>query len=97
MRLIEELDAYQMPLYPLKSHHGADIAALCQPNVAFAVVRSSDGQAVGCGAVVLGEEYGELKRMYVRPGSRVLVQTAAQGYLAATSRNAGPTTFRSTA
>jgi putative acetyltransferase len=70
MCLIEELDAYQMPLYPPESHHGIDIAALCQPNVVFAVVRSSDGQAVGCGAVVLGAEYGELKRMYVRAGSR---------------------------
>ena len=70
VRLIEELDAYQKPLYPLESHHGVAIAALRQPNVVFAVVRSADGQAVGCGAVVLGEQYGELKRMYVRPGSR---------------------------
>ena len=70
MRLIEELDAHQMPLYPSESHHGIDIAALCQPNVVFAVARSPDGRAVGCGAVVLGEEYGELKRMYVRPGGR---------------------------
>ena len=70
VRLIEELDAYQKPLYPLESHHGVAIAALCQANVVFAVVRSADGQVVGCGAVVLGEQYGELKRMYVRPGSR---------------------------
>ena len=69
-RLIEELDAYQTPLYPLSSHHGIDMAALCEPNVVFAVARSSDGQAIGCGAVVLGREYGEIKRMYVRPGSR---------------------------
>jgi len=70
-RLIEELDAHQMPLYPLESHHGVDIATLCQPNVVFAVARSSDGRAVGCGAVVLGQEYGEIKRMYVLPASRV--------------------------
>jgi len=69
-RLIQELDAYQKPLYPPESHHGIDIASLSQPNVVFAVARSSGGRAVGCGAVVLGEEYGELKRMYVRPGSR---------------------------
>jgi len=30
-RLIEELDAHQMPLYPLESHHGVDIADLCRP------------------------------------------------------------------
>jgi putative acetyltransferase len=70
VRFIEELDAHQMPLYPLESHHGIDIAALCGPNVAFAVARSSDGRAVGCGAVVLGEECAELKRMYVLPASR---------------------------
>jgi putative acetyltransferase len=69
-RLIEELDAYQMPLYPPESHHGMDIMALCRADVVFAVARSSDGRAVGCGAVVLGREYGELKRMYVLPGSR---------------------------
>jgi putative acetyltransferase len=70
MRLIEALDAYQKPLYPPQSHHGVDIAALCQSSVVFAVARSPDGRAVGCGAVVLGDEYGELKRMYVLPGSR---------------------------
>ena len=70
VRLIEELDAHQIPLYPLSSHHGIDMAALCEPNVIFAVARSYDGQAVGCGAVVLGAEYGEIKRMYVRPDSR---------------------------
>ena len=70
IRLIEELDAYQKPLYPPESHHGIDIASLSQPNVVFAVARSSDGRAVGCGAVVLGEDYAELKRMYVLPGNR---------------------------
>jgi len=70
VRLIQALDAYQMPLYPPESHHGMDIAALCRSNVVFAVARSADGRAVGCGAVVLGREYGELKRMYVLPDSR---------------------------
>ena len=84
MRLIEELDAYQKPLYPPESHHGVDIAALCQSNVVFAVARSSDGQAVGCGAVVLGEGYGELKRMYVVPGNRGL--GIAKALLASSSR-----------
>ena len=69
-RLTEELDAHQKPLYPPESHHGIDIASLSQPNVVFAVTRSSDGRAIGCGAVVLGNEYAELKRMYVPPGNR---------------------------
>lgn len=70
IRLIEEPDAHQIPLYPIESHHGVDIGALCRPNVVFAVARSGDGRAVGCGAMVPGVAYGELKRMYVCPDSR---------------------------
>jgi putative acetyltransferase len=70
IRLIEELDAYQKPLYPAESHHGVDVAVLAEPGVLFAVVRDAGGQAVACGAVVLTPEYGELKRMYVSPACR---------------------------
>jgi putative acetyltransferase len=68
--LISALDAYQMPLYPLESHHGIDIAALVQPHVLFAVARDDDGRAIGCGAVVPGPDFGELKRMFVLPEQR---------------------------
>ncbi len=70
IQLIDELDAYQKPLYPEESHHGIDVDALMQPNVVFAVVRAPKGHAIGCGAVVVEPGYGELKRMYVRPGHR---------------------------
>jgi putative acetyltransferase len=70
VELIEALDAYQMPLYPPESHHGIDIAALAQANVLFAVARSEAGEAIACGAIVLGAGYGELKRMYARPERR---------------------------
>lgn len=68
--LIDELDAYQKPLYPPESHHGIDIRALSQENVLFAVARSATGEAVACGAIVLQPEYGELKRMFTRPALR---------------------------
>ncbi|WP_198086200.1 GNAT family N-acetyltransferase [Variovorax sp. E3] len=68
--LIDDLDAYQKPLYPPESHHGIDIAALSAPNVLFAVARNGEGRAVGCGAIVVGAEFGELKRMFVRPENR---------------------------
>ena len=71
--LIDELDAYQKPLYPPECHYGIDIDALIQPNVLFAVARTDDGEAVGCAAVVRnGEqgEWGEIKRMFVRPALR---------------------------
>ncbi|TXC66478.1 GNAT family N-acetyltransferase [Piscinibacter aquaticus] len=70
LALIEALDAYQMPLYPLESHHGIDIAALSAPNVIFAVARDAAGRAVACGAIVLEAGYGELKRMFTRPECR---------------------------
>jgi putative acetyltransferase len=68
--LIEALDAYQKPLYPAESHHGIAITALSQPEVLFAVARDEAGQAVACGAIVLGAEYGELKRMFTLPSQR---------------------------
>lgn len=70
IRLIAELDAYQDTLYPPESRYSLDLASLKQPNVLFAVARNADGQAIGCGAVVINAEYGELKRMYVDPQSR---------------------------
>ena len=68
--LVEALDAYQKPLYPAESHHGIDLAALAAPNVLFAVARDEQGEAVGCGAIVLRQDFGELKRMYVEPRLR---------------------------
>ena len=68
--LITELDAYQDTLYPPESRHLLDLAALKQPNVLFAVARDNTGQAMGCGAIVLYPDYGEIKRMYVSPLGR---------------------------
>jgi putative acetyltransferase len=68
--LIAELDSYQDTLYPAQSRHALDLASLKQLNVLFAVARDSRSEAIGYGAVVLYPEYGELKRMYVRPRAR---------------------------
>lgn len=68
--LVDELDAAMSPLYPPASHHGYDVGTLITRGVAFFVARVA-GQAAGCGGVQLfGAEYGELKRMYVRPAFR---------------------------
>lgn len=68
--MIAELDAFQDSLYPPESRHALDLASLMQPNVLFVVARDSGGQAVGCGAIVLYAEFGELKRIYVSPRGR---------------------------
>lgn len=68
--LIEALDAYQDTLYPPEARYALDLAALCQPDVLFAVARDDRGLAQGCAAVVLGPAYGEVKRMFVTPGAR---------------------------
>jgi putative acetyltransferase len=68
--LIEQLDAYQKPLYPAESYLGIDINALSAENVLFAVARSAEGQVVACGAIVIELAYGEVKRMFTVPGFR---------------------------
>lgn len=68
--LIAELDALLTPLYPSESRHGFSVDQLLADGVAFFVVRWQ-GAPAGCGGVKLfGSEYGEVKRMYVRPSFR---------------------------
>ncbi len=68
--LIAELDAYQDTLYPAEARYALDLTSLKKPNVVFVVARDSKNTAIGCGAVVVNEHHGELKRMYVRQENR---------------------------
>jgi GNAT superfamily N-acetyltransferase len=71
-QLIAELEAHLAPRYPKESRHGYSVEKLLQQNVAFFVIRH-DSQPAACGGVQLfGTEYGELKRMYIRPQFRGL-------------------------
>src|SRR5512145_2009539 len=70
--LIEELEAHLAPFYPATSRHGYSVDKLIQQGVAFFVTRHN-GVPAGCGGVqFFGSEYGELKRMFVRPSFRRL-------------------------
>jgi len=70
--LISELEAQLEPLYPRESRHGYDVDKLIAEAVAFFLIRH-DGAPAGCGGIQLfGTEYGEVKRMYVRPQFRGL-------------------------
>jgi GNAT superfamily N-acetyltransferase len=68
--LIEELESFLAPNYPRESRHGLGVEQLLAQAVAFFLVRV-DGTPAGCGGIKLfGAEYGEIKRMYVRPQFR---------------------------
>jgi putative acetyltransferase len=70
--LIAELEAALAPLYPRESRHGLSVEQLLAQAVAFFLIRYDDTPA-GCGGIQLfGSDYGEVKRMYVRPQFRGL-------------------------
>jgi len=71
-KLIEELDAFLVSLYPPESNHLMPIDGLRQPNVTFLTARMPE-RVIGCGALVNHDgQYGELKRMFVLPEFRGL-------------------------
>jgi putative acetyltransferase len=93
--LINELEAQLDPLYPRASRHGLSVAQLIDQGVAFFVLRSA-GEPVGCGGVKLvGADYGEIKRMYVRAPfrSRGLAR-AMLDHLASYSQSQGVSLLR---
>ena len=70
--LITELDAYLIPLSPRESRHGYPVEKLLKEDVPFFIIRDR-GIPVGCGGIKLfGTDYGEIKRMYIRPQFRGL-------------------------
>lgn len=86
--LITELEAHLDPLYPRESQHGLSVEQLLAQDVAFFVLRWN-GTAAACGGLKLADaDYGEVKRMYVRPHfrglglSKLMVQRLADYALA---------------
>jgi ribosomal protein S18 acetylase RimI-like enzyme len=68
--LIGELESHLASLYPVESRHGFSVEKLLREAVAFFLLRDA-GAPAACGGVKLfGTEYGEIKRMYVRPQFR---------------------------
>ena len=68
--LIAELDAELEVLYARENRHGFSVEQLIADGVAFFVARD-DGTPVACGGVkIYSGDYGEIKRMFVRPGFR---------------------------
>jgi len=86
--LINELDEHlnQLP-YTERSRHAYSIAKLMSEGVALFVARCG-GQPAACGGIkMFATEYGEVKRMYVRPAYRGLgLGKAMLNHLAAYAR-----------
>jgi GNAT superfamily N-acetyltransferase len=70
--LVLELEAELASLYPDESRHGLSVDRLVAEGVDFFVLRV-DGRPTGCGGLLfVGDDYGEIKRLYARPASRGL-------------------------
>jgi ribosomal protein S18 acetylase RimI-like enzyme len=95
-QLLAELDAHLAAKpYPQESRHAFSIEKLLREAVAFFVARYA-GEPAGCGGVKLfGAEYGEVKRMYVRPAYRGYgLGKAMLAHLAAYAREQQVTVLR---
>ena len=69
-QLLSELDGYLLGLpYPAESRHAFPVEKLLREQVAFFVTRY-DNELAGCGGIKFHGDYGEVKRMYVRPSHR---------------------------
>ncbi|MEM8534379.1 MAG: GNAT family N-acetyltransferase [Chloroflexota bacterium] len=68
--LITELEEHLASFYPPESRHGFSVEKLLAEDVAFFLLYA-DEQHAGCGGIkLMGDAYGEIKRMYVRPQFR---------------------------
>jgi GNAT superfamily N-acetyltransferase len=70
LRLLTKLDAdLHRYRYPPESRHAFSVEKLIREGVAF-FVACYDGEPAACGGLKLFGDYGEVKRMYVRPAFR---------------------------
>lgn len=69
--MVEELDAYLVPLYPAESNHLLDIETLRQPEMRFFAATRGE-EVVAIGGCWLHADYAEVKRIYVTPSARGL-------------------------
>ncbi|MFN2576315.1 MAG: GNAT family N-acetyltransferase [Pyrinomonadaceae bacterium] len=71
-QLLSELDAdLQRHPYPPESRHAFTVEQLLREQVAFFIARFQN-EPVACGGIKMFSDYGEVKRMYVRPAHRGL-------------------------
>ena len=69
LELLQASDDFHSALYPPEGNYLLDVGELLRPEVTVVVAREN-ATAVGMGAIVLKNGYAEVKRMFIRPGSR---------------------------
>ncbi|SFR33409.1 GNAT family N-acetyltransferase [Litoreibacter janthinus] len=67
--LLQASHALMESLFPPEDNHYLSIDALCVPEVHFFVAREGDA-TLGCGALKVQGEYGELKSMFTSEAAR---------------------------
>jgi putative acetyltransferase len=70
VELLRHGEAFSASLYPPKSNHHLSLHALRRPEVRFLVARDADGKALATGALVLHDDWAEIKRMWVEEAAR---------------------------
>jgi len=72
LKMIAELDHYMNGLYPAESNHLSTSEELAASGNQFYAAKV-DSNFLGCGAILIkGQDYAEVKRIYVDPSSRGL-------------------------
>jgi len=96
LKLLSELDeALWLHPYPPQSRHSFTVEKLLREGVSFFVARIG-AEAAACGGLkIFGSDYGEVKRMYVRPAYRGRgLGKAVLNHLAAYARRAEVSVLR---
>jgi putative acetyltransferase len=70
VELLRHGEAFSASLYPPESNHHLPLDALQRAEVRFFVARDAEGKALATGAVVLHDNWAEIKRMWVDEAAR---------------------------
>jgi putative acetyltransferase len=70
VELLRHGETFSASLYPPESNHHLPLDALRRTEVRFFVARDAEGKALATGAVVLHENWAEIKRMWVEEAAR---------------------------
>jgi putative acetyltransferase len=95
IELLRNGEAHSAMLYPAESNHHLPLDALREPPVCFLVAREPGGRAVATGALVVHDDWAEIKRMWVeRDGRGRGLAKEMLGSLISAAQAAGVTVLR---